>query len=390
MYAWIFFTLLPQLTTNIIYKNVACAGSQGLKTVELRYTSEITLNVTTYNDPQGYYVVWERCCRTAGVDNLVNRGQNVGMTFMLEFPALTQNGRFFKNSSPEFTTPNGDYICINKPFKMSMKATDGDGDELRYSLVTPLQGYTTNTQTDDKIGLSHSSYPEVKWATGYGLSNVIPGKPALAVDPQKGELSVIANELGLFVFTVLVEEYRNGVRIGSVRRDFQLKVVDCGGSPPPVPTVFESSNTTLPAKTVEICEGSSIDLTFTTTADVLYQWSLDGTNIPNENKNTLKVKTPGEYQVSASFAKKCTNDTISQIVKVVLGKGPNVRLNPSDTIKICDGDTALLQATQGGSYRYEWLRNGTLIANEAKNILSTKQTGNYIVSATSSNSTCPT
>lgn len=384
------FTLTRQLTTNIIYKNVACAGTQGLRTTELRYTSEITLNISTYNDPEGYYVIWERCCRTAGVDNLVNRGQNVGMAYRLEFPALTQNGRFFKNSSPEFTTPNGDYICINKPFKMSMKATDGDGDELRYSLVTPLQGYTTNTQTDDKIGLSHSSYPEVKWATGYGLSNVIPGKPALAVDAQTGLLTVTANELGLFVFTVLVEEYRNGVRIGSVRRDFQLKVVDCGGDPPPMPTVFEGTNTRLPASTVEICEGGTVDLFFSGMTDVLYQWSLDGINLPNETKNTLKAKEIGEYQVSASYAKKCTNDTISQVVKVVMGRGPNARLNPSDTVKICEGDAATLIATADVNFKYEWFRNGATIANETKNTLSTKQMGNYMVAVTGQGITCPT
>ena len=36
-----------------------------------------------------------------------------------------------------------------------------------------------------------------------------------------------ANQLGLFVFSVRVEEYRAGKRIGYALRDFQLKVVDC-------------------------------------------------------------------------------------------------------------------------------------------------------------------
>jgi len=383
------FVLLPQIRTNIVYKNVACAGTQSLKTVELRYTSEVVLNPATYNDPSGYYVIWERCCRTSGVDNLVNQGQFVGMAFMLEFPAITQNGNYFKNSSPEFVTPNGDYICINKPFKMTMKATDEDGDELRYSLVTPLQGYTSNNVTMG-TGASYSSYPEVKWAAGYGLSNVIPGKPALSIDPNKGELDVTASRLGLYVFAILVEEYRNGVRIGSVRRDFQLKVVDCSGSPPPVPTVFEGTDTVLPAKTVEICKGSTVDLAFSGASDVVYQWSLDGVNLPNETGNTLKVKEAGEYQVSASFAKKCTNDTISQIVKVVVGQSPNARLNPSDTVKICDGDVATLQATTNASFKYTWSREGVNIANEIKNTLSTRQTGNYTVSVTATGITCPT
>ncbi|PHK26618.1 hypothetical protein VF13_42180, partial [Nostoc linckia z16] len=40
-------------------------------------------------------------------------------------------------------------------------------------------------------------------------------------------LSVTADRQGLYVFSVEVTEYRNGRQIGRVRRDFQLKVVDC-------------------------------------------------------------------------------------------------------------------------------------------------------------------
>jgi hypothetical protein len=49
----------------------------------------------------------------------------------------------------------------------------------------------------------------------------------LSVNNRTGRLSVTANQLGLFVFSVKVEEYRAGKRIGYALRDFQLKVVDC-------------------------------------------------------------------------------------------------------------------------------------------------------------------
>ena len=381
--------LFPQATTNIIYQNEACAGTQGLKTVELRYSREITLNPALFNDPEGYYIIWERCCRTDGVDNLENRGRNVGMAFMLEFPALLSNGQFFKNSSPDIGTPNGDYICINKPFQMSMKATDADGDELRYSLVTPLQGYTTSTAVNG-TGQPYSSYPSVTWAPGFGLTNIIPGKPALGIDSKSGLLTVTAGQLGLFVFAVLVEEYRNGVKIGSVRRDFQLKVIDCSGTPPPTPTVFTSTNTTQPATIVELCEGSSVDLAFVAGTDISYQWKKDGSNIPNEKNNALKVTQLGDYQVSASFAKKCAVDTVSQLVKVIAGKGPVARLSPTDSVRICNGETAAFQATQGTGFTYVWSKDGTAIANETRNSFSTKQQGTYIVAVGFQTSTCLT
>jgi gliding motility-associated-like protein len=385
--------LFPQSppTTNIIYQNEACAGTQELKTVELRYSREITLNPALFNDPEGYYIIWERCCRTDGVTNLKKQTSGIGMVFMLEFPALLSNGQFFKNSSPDIGIPNGDYICINKPFKMSIKATDADGDELRYLLVTPLQGYTSNVVgMTTGLGQSHSSYPSITWETGFGLSNIIPGKPALGIDSKTGLLNVTATQLGLYVFTVLVEEYRNGVKIGSVRRDFQLKVIDCSGSSPPAPTVFTSTNTTQPATTVELCEGSSVDLTFTTGVDIAYQWKKDGSNIPNEKSNTLKVTQLGDYQVSASFAKKCAVDTVSQLVKVIAGKGPVARLTPTDSIRICNGETATFQATQGTGFTFNWFKDGTAIPNETKNSLSTKQQGTYSVAVGFQASTCLT
>lgn len=384
------FPLQQPINTSIVYQNEACAGSQGLRTIEVKYVLDVNLNPATYNDPQGYYVVWERCCRTDGVDNLQNRGQNVGMVFLFEFPPLSVNGQFFRNSSPDFGTPNGDYICINKPFSMSMKATDADGDELRYSLVIPLQGYTTNINTGGSSGTSRAPFPEVTWAAGYGLNNIIPGNPALSIDPRTGMLTVTANQLGRYAFAVLVEEYRNGVKIGLVRRDFQLKVIDCGDTPPPVPTVFAGTNTTQPATTVELCEGSAVNLTFTALTDISYQWKKDGVNLPNEKNNTLRVTQLGDYRVSASFARTCAIDTVSQLVKVVAGRGPNARLNPSDTVRVCNGDTAVLRATQGATFRYEWFRNGVSIPNETKNSLSTRQQGTYVVLVSDPTVACPT
>ena len=76
-------------------------------------------------------------------------------------------------------------------------ATDADGDQLRYSLVTPLAGYTSdaaNNRTGN--GASRASYPEVNWLPGYGAAAAIPGNPALGIHPQTGELSVTATPAG--------------------------------------------------------------------------------------------------------------------------------------------------------------------------------------------------
>ncbi|AYQ33008.1 gliding motility-associated C-terminal domain-containing protein [Runella sp. SP2] len=380
------FELPQQVNQNkpIIYQNEACAGNQQLRTVAQIYSRAISLSPARYNDSQGYYIIWERCCRTAGVDNLQNRGQNVGLVFTLEFPALTQNGTFFRNSSPDLSIPNGEYICINRPFRMNMSATDADGDELRYTLVTPLNGYTNETNPRG-LGESRSSYPEVRWAAGYGLSNTIPGNPALAIHPTTGFLTVRASQLGRFTFAILVEEYRNGVKIGSTRREFQLKVIDCGGTPPPSPTVFNSTNTSLPASVVEICEGTNATLQFTSQPNVSYQWQKDGINIPNQKSTTVTINQAGEYQVTASYTSRCALDTVSQLVKVVIVKGPTINFSPSDTLRICNGDTAIIQTTQGNGFVYEWRRDGAVLPTETRSSLATTQIGTYQVAVRGTN-----
>lgn len=382
--------ILPQISIKpIIYENKTCAGQQELSTLIINYSAEIYLDPTRYTHKQGYYIVWERCCRTAGTDNIINNGKNVGMVFMLEFPAIMPDNKYLKNSSPVFNPPNGDYICLNRKFTMNMAATDADGDELRYSLVTPLQGYTDENNPVGS-GQPYTAYPNITWASGFNLDNTIPGKPSLKIDNRTGTISVIATKLGLYVFSIMVEEYRNKERIGAVRRDFQLKVVDCSGAPPPTPIVFASSNKTIPATTVEICTNEKIDLTFQSTNKVNYQWKKNGLNMANETTNTLNIKEIGDYQVVASYASKCALDTVSQVVKITKGKSPDGVLLPKDSIGICNNQSAILTATNANSFNYRWYKDDTVLPNETRNTLTTNKVGVYMVEIKSNTFRCAT
>lgn len=224
---------LPRVGNDLIpYANPLClAVGGGLRTRLIRYSAALNVNADGFDDPQGYYIVWERCCRNNIISNIVNPA-GAGSVFYLEFPPLRQNNRPFRNSSPQFRPVQGDYLCLNQPFTFDFGATDPDGDSLRYSLVTPYNGYS-NANQPRPLAQGSSAYPEIRWNTGYGVASAIPGTPALSVNGRTGQLRVTPTQLGLFVFSVLVEEYRAGRRIGLVRRDFQLKVVDCPRSEPP-------------------------------------------------------------------------------------------------------------------------------------------------------------
>ncbi|MGA0558693.1 gliding motility-associated C-terminal domain-containing protein [Larkinella sp. VNQ87] len=229
---------LPLVSSQIVdYTKPECA-LPSLRTRLLRYSSPVVFNLRAFNDPRGYYMVWERCCRNNSINNIQNPGA-AGSTFYLEFPAQqASNGTDFINSSPSFQPVRGDYICINQPFTFNFGATDSDGDSLAYRLVTPYNGFSTASNPIPQIALPSSAYPEVRWVSGLSQTQAIPGPDPLRVNSRTGLLTVTAGQVGLYVFCVQVEEYRknaSGVwqRIGLVRRDFQLKVIDCQKNNPP-------------------------------------------------------------------------------------------------------------------------------------------------------------
>ncbi len=223
-----------QLTqeTDVNYTNPICTY-EGLETSRLVYTSNIRLPADRYNDPEGYYIVWERCCRNGTITNVTPPVvEVVGQTFYLEFPPVVKNDLPFYNSSPVLFPPLSDYACLNVDYYVDFSGTDPDGDSLVYSLVTPLN---SSESTAVPIPKPRAAQQGVPWIPGIDSSNMVPGNPPLQIN-KDGLLRVTPNTLGLFVFAALCEEFRDGVKIGEVRRDFQLLVIDCPpqGNPPSI------------------------------------------------------------------------------------------------------------------------------------------------------------
>ncbi|MBS1978841.1 MAG: gliding motility-associated C-terminal domain-containing protein [Bacteroidetes bacterium] len=227
-------------STKVSYTQPECSHGE-IKTEKLRYTVLITLSPEVYNDPSGYYVVWERCCRnynTAGLINIiseapplnsVNFSNYAGQTFYLEFPPVVKGGDPFVDSTPQLFPPLNDYACPGKPYYADFSGTDADNDSLVYSLAVPL-----NTHTAEALPpINPAPYPLVKWRSPFSFANIIGGNPDLSIS-KDGLLRVTPGFQGLFVFAVKVEEYRNKIKIGETRRDFQMLVVDaCPNAVPP-------------------------------------------------------------------------------------------------------------------------------------------------------------
>ena len=228
--------LLLPLTSRIpvSYTQPACS-SDLLKTDRIFYTANITLSPDTFNDPQGYYISWQRCCRNYNITNIYSepafQGTYAGQTFYLEFPPVTKNGQPFVNSSPHLFPPLSDYACPGRPYYVDFAGIDDDNDSIVYSLTTPLNVNSLNSNNVSPP--TPAPYQLVTWKPGYSLSNIIGGSPDLRISPS-GLLTCTPVNQGLFVFAVKAEEFRNGQKIGETRRDFQMLVVNgCQPDQPP-------------------------------------------------------------------------------------------------------------------------------------------------------------
>lgn len=224
--------------TPVNYTLPACTIGQ-VKTSRMFYSTVITLSPEQYNDPDGYYIVWERCCRNYQITNIISEPaladptatnpNSAGQTFYLEFPPVIKGDAPFVNSSPKLFPPLSDYGCPYRNYYADFSGTDDDGDSLVYTIVTPWDTHNHGAYPP----VSPAPFPEVRYRAPFSETNIMGGSPDIKIS-SNGFLTVTPTQQGLYAFAVKCEEFRNGIKIGEVRRDFQLYVVDnCPLSAPP-------------------------------------------------------------------------------------------------------------------------------------------------------------
>ncbi len=232
------------------YTNPACAIAQ-LVTSKVVYETSVILNSYDFSDAEGYYVSYERCCRNNIISN-IESPDAAGQTFYLEFPPVVRNGEEFINSSPRLFPPLSDFARLGYPFYFDFRGSDPDGDSLVYSLAAPLAGYSTPDMPIPSTPYP-APYPQVIWRPGYSVTNMVPGDPALNINSD-GFLRVKPSQTGLFVFSVKAEEYRDGIKIGEVRRDFQMLVYDVPGEDFPPLLIAEKQNGQIFQDSIKVTE----------------------------------------------------------------------------------------------------------------------------------------
>ncbi len=209
---------LESVTTIPFSVDNNCASGDANVCVEVGiYKKTVTL---VYN-PNGYDIVYQRCCRNGTINNIYDP-LIVGATITTFMSGYAQT---VCNSSPEFNAYPQLGICINQDITFSSQAADPDNDELSYQFCTPYTGLSFSTPTGAPDPPPYT--PVIFVDPPYSENNPLGGNPQVAIAPGTGQLSGMVNIQGQFVTTICVEEYRDGQLLSRIRRDLQFNSVDC-------------------------------------------------------------------------------------------------------------------------------------------------------------------
>lgn len=183
-----------------------------------------------------YMIAYQRCCRNQSITNIVSPGDTGSVT------SINISGAAIStcNDSPVFNEFPPIVICANQDVNFQHSATDPDGDVLVYSFCSPLasggtDGSGTNggdlnscTGVKPSPAICMPPYDPVQFLQPtYQVFNPMGGSPQVSINANTGLISGIPLITGQFVVGICVEEFRGGLSIGKVRRDFQFNVTNC-------------------------------------------------------------------------------------------------------------------------------------------------------------------
>ena len=180
---------------------------------------DISLNIYkgehTFPGPASYVVAVEDPNRNNGV---VNIPYSVSVPMYVE-TEIVINPFLGYNTSVELLNPPIDQGCVGKTYIHNPAAYDVDGDSLSYRLVVckgaggyDIPGYT---------------YP---MASEYFTMDSITGDIIWETPALQGEYNI----------AFVVEEWKYGVKVSSVRRDMQVNIVACDHDPPKIFSVTDT------------------------------------------------------------------------------------------------------------------------------------------------------
>ena len=173
------------------------------------YTLNVYKQIHNYSSSGTYTISMEDANRNFGVINVPN---SVMVPMHIE-TELVINPFLGYNNSVQLLNAPVDKGCVGKLYLHNPSAYDPDGDSLSYRLVT--------CKGQDGIEIPGYTLPQAS--------------QAFVIDSVTGELRWDAPLMqGEYNVAIMVEEWRHGVKIGSVVRDMQILISACDNDLPQI------------------------------------------------------------------------------------------------------------------------------------------------------------
>lgn len=305
--------VIPFTTSNLVNPYIdTCAANPGLCLEEAIFTRVVN-NLPP--QPGGYHLFFQYCCRNSTLTNVVNP-LNAGESWYAQIP---DQSILLTNSSPSWVNPPPVFVCQAQSIDFDHSATDPDGDSLVYSWYTP---YSDPAPT---FPGGVATFTPITWQPGYGPNNPT-GGPNLNISAN-GFITGSPPNTGQFVAGVRCEEFRNGVKIGEILRDFQFNVIYC---PPLAQAVIGP-----PAGT---CSGSTVNFQNLSDPANSYFWDFgDGavtTDTSSQFSPSYNYPGLGPYNVMLviNVGTACADTTFQSVELSYV----NVVMTPSND-SVCSG-----------------------------------------------------
>lgn len=331
------------------------------------YSTVVTLPATT----GGYNIVYQRCCRNNGVANIP---QDQGATYQVHIPG---SAAATCNNSPRFNSFPPMFVCLNAPLVFDHSATDPDGDQLVYSLCDPFSGADPNCPDPSPASTTGCAtspppppYNAVFYNSPFSASNFLnnpSGTNDLKIDANTGLLTGTPNNLGMFVVAVCVSEYRNGVLLGVMRRDFQFNVAQCNIPIANIPSFAINPSTGIGIYSLN-CKSFTTNFINNsynpppTSSPIWYHWDF---GVPGTNTDTSNLASPsftfpdtGGYLVTLIAYKLASNgQTCEDTTQAIVYVYPNFSTDFTAT-NVCDDVPAQFTdgtiSTVGNITQWNW------------------------------------
>ena len=173
------------------------------------YTLNVYKQIHNFSSSGSYIISMEDANRNFGVINVPN---SVMVPMHIE-TELVINPFLGYNNSVQLLNAPVDKGCVGKLYLHNPSAYDPDGDSLSYKLI--------NCKGLDGLDIPGYSFPEASHS--------------FEMDPATGELRW-ENPLlqGEYNVAFMVEEWRHGVKVGSVIRDMQILISACSNNLPEI------------------------------------------------------------------------------------------------------------------------------------------------------------